>query len=247
MANAGLIIRSESLGLGIDLFAKDPEGVYSDLSCDGFRRILSMIRAGQINALLFTHEHPDHFNAGMAAEAVRAAKESGRTLRIITTPAAAQMLTAEGISSSDITVVPDQAYEASFELDDGCRISAFYAVHDGAVYRSVRNLVFLISWNGRRIIIPGDAKPEAQLFETISGWSREADWMFAPFPYLAKRSVRKLICGNLTIRNPVLVHFPIPERDAQKWTQNALKACAEARDELPKPLYLQTQGERVLL
>lgn len=295
MANAGLIIRTAGCGIGIDLFAADPEGVYPDLTADGYSRILSLVKSGRINALLFTHEHPDHFDAGMTVRAAEAAKESGRSLGILTTPAAARLLVREGLHPSEITVVPDEqengkvpgpgtgvsgesasgfhsymirgegtiaqadeyasgmngteAEPDSFgpDCEDSFVVTAFYAVHDGAGYRDVRNLVFLIRWAGRKIIIPGDAKPDAALFEKIADWEKEADWMFSPFPYLAKRSVRRLIAGRLHVLHPVLMHFPVPEKDEQNWIGKTRETCSAAADQLPKPLYLQTQGEAVLL
>ena len=70
-ASAGILINIEGTGLGIDLFSKDPTGLYPDTPDDLKADLWEKIEQGQIQTLLFTHGHGDHFSLPDVLEALR--------------------------------------------------------------------------------------------------------------------------------------------------------------------------------
>ena len=62
-ANAGVLITTKAGAVGVDLFSRDPQGLYEDTPADLQEELLEEIGKGRIGVLLFTHGHGDHFPA----------------------------------------------------------------------------------------------------------------------------------------------------------------------------------------
>ena len=67
-ANAGVLITTKAGAVGVDLFSKDPQGLYEDTPADLQEDLLEEIGKGRIRVLLFTHGHGDGGGGGGSAE-----------------------------------------------------------------------------------------------------------------------------------------------------------------------------------
>ncbi|MCI8559371.1 MAG: MBL fold metallo-hydrolase [Lachnospiraceae bacterium] len=238
-ANAGVLINIGRNSLGVDLFSRDPEGLYPDTPAQLKAELLDEIERGHIEALLFTHGHGDHFCPEDAAEALK----RNPNLAVISTDEVIGLLRAAAplgkrlyaVSSKEKGNVRIQFPEGSLEL--------FNSRHMGEAYAGVQNLVFMLNVNGKQIVIPGDAWPDPELFARIGAWSPKPEVFIAPFPLIGLPSNRKMIKKYLKPVHILALHLPRPEMDEQNWAASAKSVCERTEDGLPMPDFGEILGK----
>lgn len=227
VSNAGIIFDVAGKRIGIDCLCRDSSKQYQDIP--------SEIRA-EINSdtLIFTHEHEDHF----CAEYVKEAWKKNPNLQIYSTRRVVERLAQIDVPVSNLKLVQDGTI-----LDiDGMEIEFVETLHEGDRYTNVQNLTLLINKEDKHLVLTGDAMPCRELFDRISTWSSQVDWLFAPFPYVGLRSTRKLIAEYLDVKDIFVLHQPRKEADVQNWIENTKRMCDSAKDGLPYPIFPEKLG-----
>lgn len=225
--------------MGIDLFSRDPEGLYEDTPIEVQKELLEEIEKGKIGAMLFTHGHGDHFYREAAVEALR----RNPALTVIATEDVAEKLAGAVPQARKLYVISRQEEENQVIQTPGLRWELFNSRHMGERYAQVQNLVCMMELSGKRIVVPGDAAPTPELFARIGRWSREVDLMIAPFPLFGIPTNRKMIVKSLRVCGGLAVHLPRPEADGQNWSASAKAVCARMRDGLPVPVFAEELGK----
>ena len=228
VSNAGIILDVDGRQIGIDCLCKDSSKLYQDTP----PQIREELKP---NILIFTHEHEDHF----CAEYVKEAWEKNSDLQIY----GGEMM----VGALENVKIPSRNLHKTVEGDilqnDGMEILFVESIHEGEQYQNIQNLTLLINKEDKKLVITGDAMPCKELFERISAWSRQIDWLFAPFPYVGLRSTRKLMTEHLDIKNIFVLHQPRKEADVQNWVANTKRVCEMANDGLPAPIFSEKLGE----
>lgn len=235
VSNAGIILEAEEASIGIDCFCRDENGIYCDIAPEVKAELLEEIEKGNIGALIFTHEHSDHFNA----EDVKEACARNKKLKVCAGKRVIERLQQEGVASEQLIEVC-----AMQELTQGdIQVQFIETLHDGDQYAGVQNLTLLINIGRKSIVVTGDAEPRKELFAQIRKWSEHVDLLIAPFPYVGLRTARKAICENLDVKQIFVLHQPKKEADVQNWVANTKKVCEQAKDGLPAPIFPEKPGE----
>lgn len=238
-SNAGVLLERDGHCLGIDLFSCDPNGLYPDTPPEVREQLLERIELGQLNQLLITHEHGDHFRAEDVAEASR--RNPG--LHLISTEAVFEQLhdgSAQNCASGYM-MAADRVSNAKLTLE-GFSLELFNSTHMGEEYAKVQSLVCLVTSGEMHILITGDAAPSEELFARVARWSPVIDLMIVPFPVIGLPSARRAIGKSLTVRQVLAVHLPRPEKDPAHWVESAKNICARAEDGLPMPVFGEKLG-----
>lgn len=246
VSNAGLVLEADGEAIGIDVFSRDPSGLYPDTPPGIREELLEEIERGRLGTLIFTHGHGDHF----CGEDVWEAGRRNPKLSVISTEPVIRALGSAGSSAGteenkccSLFSVPSQDTGAPFWIQTGpFRIGFLYTLHEGAQYAKVPNLTLLIEAAGQHWVVPGDAAAGRELFARIRQWSPVVDWFFLPFPYVGLLSSRRLLAESLEIRHAFVLHQPRPEADAQNWVGQAKRICRQAQDGLPDPVFPEELG-----
>ena len=244
--NAGVLIYMEETDeavLGVDVFCRDRKGLYMDTPKEERKRLLALIGRRELTTLLFTHEHGDHF----CLEDVLEALKENPGLHIISTQAVIRRIREKSGAGILTEIRREETGTVKIGLGSGARehaaaLTLFNAPHMGEQFAEVQNLVCLLEAGGKKILLPGDARPDAELFERTASWSPVIDWLIGPFPLLGLPSSRKKMAAALTVRHALAVHLPRPERDIHGWRASAVKVCERASDGLPVPLFGDAPG-----
>ena len=247
--NAGIVIRehdtekNQSVAVGFDVFARDPNGFYQDTPDRVREQLLEEIETGAIEMLVFTHEHGDHFCLADTLEALR----RNPALRILSTEAVIRQIREREPQAGRLTAI--RASEQKYRVADlgAVSLTVFNSVHMGDQFTDIQNLVCLLEAGGRHILLPGDARPDSQLYRRAAAWSEDIDWLIGPFPLLGLPSSRRLIRQNLKLGHVLAVHLPRPEKDAEGWRRNAEHICRTAEDGLPVPVFGYEPGKQYRL
>lgn len=227
VCNAGGVLKYEDIMIGIDCFCKDTDKLYQDTP-------LQMRKELKPDVLIFTHEHEDHF----CVEYVKEAWEKNQNLQIYGTKKVIEILCEWNMSSINLHEIGDGA---TFDVGT-INIKCLQSVHEGAQYENVQNLTLLIKKEDKHLVIIGDAAPTRQLFQRIGQWSKNIDWLFAPFPYVGLHSTRKLMKEALDVSHIFVLHQPRQEADTQNWVANAKRVNENAKDGLPKAIFPEKLG-----
>ena len=227
--------------IGIDVFCRHRKGLYMDTPEAEKAFLYSEIERGGLKTLVFTHEHDDHF----CLEDVLGAFKINPKLHVISTRAVIQALRERSGAGILTEIPPEEAGMVRMKLPEapGMDLALFNSPHMGDQFADIQNLVCLLEAGGRKLLIPGDARPDAELFLRAASWSPVVDWLIGPFPLLGLPSSRKKIAEALTVRHVLAVHLPRPEKDAHGWRASAVKVCERAGDGLPMPLFGDVIGE----
>lgn len=228
VSNAGIILDIQGKKIGIDCLCKDSSGLYQDTIPEVREKL-------DLDILIFTHEHEDHFSA----EYVRETWEKNQNLQIYSTHGTVELLEQVGISTVNLHKVQGGD---KLQIDSLC-IEFMKSIHEGEQYSDVQNLTLLINKEDKKLVVTGDAMPCKELFKRISNWSSNVDWLFAPFPYVGLRSTRRAMQDHLDIKNIFALHLPREEADVQNWIANTKRVCEVAKDEVPQPIFPEKLGE----
>ncbi len=237
-ANAGVTVKMGGNGIGIDLFSRDPQGLYPDTPGDVKEELLEEIEHGKIRTLVFTHEHGDHFCLEDAVQAFR----RNRNIRIISTKEVIRQLKGAGVPMENMyQIKPEETGTVRMEVP-GYLLTFFNSRHMGEAYQDVQNLVCILEAEGVRIVILGDAQPQPELFARIESLIEEIELLIGPFPLAGIPSNRRMM-KHMRIRRILAVHLPRPERDEQGWIESAKKVCGRAEDELGQVVFGEEIGK----
>lgn len=227
VANAGIVFCFGKTRIGIDCLCKDSSGLYQDTPME-IRENLN------VDVLVFTHEHNDHF----CAEYVKEAWGNNPALRIYANSRAIRSLKEKQIPSENLFLLKgDMVSEIQ-----GIRMNFVQTIHEGEEYSDVENMAVLIESEGRYFVHTGDAKPSKEFFERVRQWACAIDWMFVPFPYVGLGRTRRLIKDTLDVANIFVLHQPQKEADVQHWVRHAKQMCSRSDDGLPQPIFPETIG-----
>lgn len=235
----------EGTALGIDIFAKDPAGLYPDTAEEEKELLFSLIEKRALQTLVFTHAHGDHF----CLEDVLEALARNPALHIITTEEAALQIRSS-TNQGRLTVVSSGETGNIAVLTDSrsqTALTVFNSPHMGEQYTDVQNLVCLLKIQNKKILIPGDARPDARLYERAAAWSSHLDWLIGPFPLIGLPTARRVLTRFLTVSHILAVHLPRPGKDPGGWRASAESVCARTQDGLPEPIFGDTIGEEYRL
>ena len=124
------------------------------------------------------------------------------------------------------------------------RLTLFNSLHMGEEFADIQNLVCLLEAGGKRLMLPGDAKPTKAMYERAAAWSKKIDWLIAPFPLMGLPSSRRLMARYLEPMHVLAIHLPRPEKDTDGWRKNAEHICETTADGLPMPVFADEPGRR---
>ena len=159
------------------------------------------------DALMFTHGHPDHFEAGFAA---RFYENTHRP--VLGTAGVAELLSGVPVGQEGAVV-------------GGVRVTPIPSRHLGAEWRNYPHVSYLLE-GSKRIFYVGDATPACW---KNAVFRLRPDVLIAPYPYVTTRlgwqSVERFAPDAV-----VVVHMPAPEADPDGiWpmVNRAVSACGE--------------------
>lgn len=235
VSNAGIILKQDKTGIGIDCFSKHEDKIYPDTPEQVCKELFDEIQQNKLQTLIFTHEHSDHFHA----EYVKEACIQNSKLQVLAGTKVIDILRKEGIAERQLSELKLPCEKCLGEL----QIEFIETLHEGAQYEGVQNMALLIKKENKHLVVTGDAAPTRQLFQRIGKWSKNIDWLFAPFPYVGLHSTRKLMKEALDIKHIFVLHQPRKEADVQNWVANAKRVSENAKDGLSQAIFPEKLGE----
>lgn len=198
-----------------------------------------------IEVLLFTHQHSDHFDPVSTSFFLKNHVDT----RVISSPEVIAKL-----NHQFPNIEPGRLMEqnlswggaGNFETK-GLKIKSLAMRHDGLEYRDVLNLAYLIETAGKKILHVGDAKPISENYIHYGLNAESIDLLLAPFPYVGLFSARLVIEKYIQPKKVALVHLPIRELDHQGWIDSTMKNYWKVKNDFIETVFLEEPGDILVL
>lgn len=209
VANEGVLIDLEGKKVLIDALFDD---FYKDYLSPDEETINRMMESqepyNQIDVVLATHIHRDHFEAQIAGRFMTQHKES----QLLSSEQIVKELEAKvenyDAFKSRVTSKTRVVEKLTDEVN-GVTIHSFFIYHAGGERtRSIENMGFIVESNGKRVLHLGDADMDVARFAELDFTQYDLDVALVPYWYMADETGRKIVDDHIKAKKLVGVHYP---------------------------------------
>lgn len=178
LGNAGISIAGAGALVLIDPFTPNDYGRFEQPS----EAVAASIRTadGQfsdVDFVLITHEHGDHFDAG---DLVAHLAANPRALAIVPAPLIGELLAADGWTPDLAERVLTPEGEVWHRVQAGVQIEAMRTPHAGAQFAGIEHYAYVVSIGGVRILHTGDGAPDEAGMGLLVAEAINVDLALAP-------------------------------------------------------------------
>lgn len=161
-----------------------------------------------VDLVLVTHNHPDHFDAAVVASHL----EANTDAVLITTPMAVDLLRQEGdrfrsVSDRVSGVCPAEGESEYFEFGE-IEIEVLNLHHGRNRSLQVENLGFVVELNGVRFLHIGDTLATAEELAILDLVQRKIDVAFVPYWHLLDAQKARSYLEAIGATTTVAMHLP---------------------------------------
>jgi len=221
VANAGVLVEHNGVGLLIDGIHHETGHPFSKVSTKDLLAIEQ--RAGiftNLEYLLFTHEHPDHFTPQIVANHLQFKTVKGLFLPPAKNDSSYLASLFKQLRDNEIphwTLGLAPGKMRRFALADNLIITAIGARHMGPQYATIHNDCFLLTLSDRNLLFTGDADHVLEYFENSL---REVtlDAVFVNPIFYNNRAGQKIINEVFCPSNVVIYHMPFEQDDTMHFS-----------------------------
>ena len=158
---------------------------------------MALVEEQHADCVAFTHAHPDHFNAEVAANYLYDNPE----LPVLCGPHARGELISQGIAACRFLDLDSQLGEL--------RLFAFPTRHIGPAWKEYEH--FAITLGDDEVMVTGDATPTESNFA-----GHTARVLIAPFAYALANSGFRAVRNTIGAKELVVVHMPLVSNDPEQ-------------------------------
>ena len=210
VANEGVLIETEGKKVMIDaLFDKFYDQYLFPDEALRNNMISGQSPFDQVDLLLTTHMHRDHFEALVTGNFLNAHQES----ELLSSEQIKNIL-AEKYSQFSAIAKRVNAHERTVETStdeiNGIIVHSFFIHHaGGARTADIENMGFVIELEGKRILHVGDADMDLERFSELNLAQFNIDLALIPYWYMMDEAGRQIINEQIKADQLVGIHFPI--------------------------------------
>lgn len=236
LASTGMLIEADGVKFLIDGLHKKNSTTFSGLSaevladlCEGKKELYQ-----NINYLIFTHLHEDHFSAEYTEKYLESNSVDGFF--------APEILKEKYISlNNKVEQNSDQSYyfdlslgeKQTIRLSDDFSIEVFSAVHAGDQYADVENYCYLINFGGRKLFIISDSDYDSEYFSKMLK-NEDIEAAFINPLFLNNKRGREVITEALKAERLIVYHIPFADDDKYRMRNMVKRDAEKYKDQLPE-------------
>ncbi|MFZ5946320.1 MAG: MBL fold metallo-hydrolase [Bacillota bacterium] len=239
VSNAGILLQDNNNKILIDglcdskmpMFKNPPAEIRQDI-------INGSPPYNNIDVMLFTHHHSDHFDSLSTSKYLSMNKETF----VISTPEVVSRINSHRTACSSSLIELENCHSSKRMILKEIAITAIPLTHDGKDYKDVLHFGYLVETNTLRILHIGDAEPSLENFERLKSLHPKIDLLFVPFPFIGIPSRRKSIKEYINPSKIAVIHLPHQHLDAYNWIELTKKNFNRVRDNYIETVFLEELG-----
>lgn len=221
VANAGVLVEHNGIGLLVDGIHHEEGHPFSKVS----KSDMKFMQQGasifaNLDYLLFTHEHPDHFTPKYVSEHIHLRSVKGL------------FLPHERDGSPDLALLHNHARNLAIPymalglepgemkrlvLTDDLVVTAIGTRHMGPQYKTIRNDCFLLTLAGKNLLFTGDADHVFEYFENALS-EVAVDVVFVNPIFYHNPYGQEIINDIFQPRDLVIYHMPFEQDDTMQFS-----------------------------
>lgn len=238
IANAGLLISFSEKTILIDgIHFFKPFG-FSPVP----EKVLNNIINGEslykdMDYILFTHYHNDHFNENKLADYCLT-----NSPRLIVAPKSDDNL--KNIKANKLYLDSFLWQETIILEDNGIKLSAYKTLHDGKQYQNIEHYIYQINISNINILVMSDTDFRCPELEKMLS-NKKIDILIVNFLFLNNSYGRKLI-KQINPSELLIYHLPFENEDVNSYIKIAIRDMERYKSEIPKTKLLLKCEETVI-
>lgn len=240
VANAGVLLILEDKKILIDALCNSRLPVYKNIPSDIYNQIIKGTAPyDNIDLMLITHKHSDHYDRDMVSEFL---EHNNNTIVISTDDVISELKTDNPENRQHrLVAVSPPLYGKERITVKGINIEAVSMTHDGKEFFDVNNLAFIIEY-GKTLMHIGDAAPTKVNYQSLVLTQKKCDLLIANFPYVGLPSARQLVKEYINPKQIAAVHLPVKEQDSFGWIHSTKKSYERVKESFYPTEFLEEIG-----
>ena len=214
VANAGLLLRDRNMTILVDALFRDEECSFCMPSESTYEKLLRGAPPFEnIDYVLFTHLHADHFSEALTREFLCRHGVKGLILP------ASDSLERQGFfdwvmeRGIPCAVLTEHTGKAVFRLSPEIQLTAVRTLHLDRKYHGVPHFCYLIAFGDRKLLLTADADYTEDSFAFLGEETIRAAFVNPLF--FSDLHRRRFFHGSLPAETVVVYHLPFPEEERQ--------------------------------
>jgi len=212
IANAGLLLEYEGTTLMLDGIYGREGHPFSNLSEDVWNKMLQGEPPfDNIDFLLFSHAHPDHFSPEMTMTYLKQRRVKGIFMpdtRSVSESGLSDLIRQEGIPCA---LLSEQTDHAAYKITPHISVRAFRTLHLDKKFDKVKHFCYLITFGDKTILFTADMDYVTEDLNRIKNLRLRAAFINPLFFSVLRRG--KFFRGKLNTGRICVYHVPFAEDD----------------------------------
>jgi len=237
IANAGLLLHCRGVTLMLDGIYGREGHPFSNLRPEVWQEML----AGeppfeQVDYLLFSHAHPDHFSPEMTMEFLK-----HRQVRGVFAPRCGAV-ERSGLESylresrTPCVLLSEETDHASYQIEPGIVVQAFSTRHLDRKFRQVRHFCYLLTFGEKRFFFTADVDYTQETLDMVRAVPLRAVFVNPLFFGVLRRG--RFFHGELNTERICIYHVPFSEDDGMHMRPALAREMVKWPLQRPEPIVL---------
>lgn len=239
LSNAGVLICLDGRKILIDALCNTDSVFKNPLPSTVAQIVNGEPPFDNIDAMLISHHHEDHFDA----ESVGRFMLNNKKTFLVSSAKVISLIRSRIPGGSRENLLELQLPRHSSKRLDlhGINILAVSLNHDGKMFNHVENYAFLIE-GSRKIMHTGDAGATRENYAGLNLADQGIDLLLAPFPYIGLITARQVLKEYIRPRKTALLHLPREDRDLDGWIKATKKSYQSVAAVFGEAVFLEEIG-----
>ncbi len=209
LANEGVLIESDDKKVMVDALFDDHYKAYMSPSPELVARMNNKQNPfEQVDLVLTTHIHRDHYEAKITGDFLSAHEES----KFISSAQVRDDLEEKYISYADIkprVIAHNRDTYTTREVINGITVHSFFINHSGGFRAAnIENMGFIVELGGKKILHLGDSDMDVERFRAVNLSQYNVDVALIPYWYMVDEKGQEIIRNHIKPGNLIGVHYP---------------------------------------
>ena len=215
ISNAGLLLEYNGITLMLDGIYGREGHPFSNLSADTWQRMLQGLAPfEQIDYLLFSHAHPDHFSPAMTCEFLQHRRVKGVFLPSGMGEAAGALLDVLQSRRIPCVTLSEQTDHAYYRIEPEITVHAFSTRHLDKKFWNIPHFCYLITFGRKQVLFTADVDYTSETFAALGDTPLRA--VFVNPLFFSALEKGSYFHGTLHTQSICIYHVPFSQDDSMR-------------------------------